>query len=158
MRQAQRGAAAVEFALVSSVFFLLLFSVVDFGYLMWVNLTMQHAVREGARYAVTGRADLDPDPDPENLARNRYDAAIEEMKQSSMGLWTQLNTQVAMQTVDSSGTVSDLPQQSAGSGDQILIIRLRCTAHALTPMLQPFLTDGVYRFDVSATMKNEAYR
>ena len=158
MKNPQRGAVAVEFALVSSVFFLLLFGVVDFGYLMWVNLTMQHAVREGARYAITGRMDLDPEPDPTNTAQNRYDAALAEMKSQSMGLWDQVNPQIAMQAIDAAGELTDLPENSTGQPEQILIIRLRCTAHALTPLLTPFLDDGVFRFDVSATMKNEAYR
>ena len=157
-RRGQRGAAVVEFALVAVLFFTVLFSVIDFSYQMWVNLTMQHAVREGARYAITGRSDLDPDPDPSNSAANRYDAAIEEIKQSSMGLWDSLAPKVTFSAVDNSGAIVPLPAHSAGSPEQVLVVSVLCTSQPLTPMLKPFLHNGVYRFNVSATMRSEAYR
>lgn len=51
----EKGAALVEFALTAWLFFIVLFGIIEFSYLWWVNLTMQHAMREGARYAaVTG--------------------------------------------------------------------------------------------------------
>ena len=55
-----RGSSTVEFAIVGSLFFLLMFMVMDFAAYSFIKLTMQHAVREGARYAVTGQVDLDP--------------------------------------------------------------------------------------------------
>jgi Flp pilus assembly protein TadG len=45
----QRGAAAVEFALISPIFFALLLSVVDIGRYMWTLNTMQYAVDEAIR-------------------------------------------------------------------------------------------------------------
>ena len=36
-------------------------TILDLSVYGYVKLTMQNAVREGARYAVTGRSDLDPD-------------------------------------------------------------------------------------------------
>jgi len=55
-----RGQALVEFALIAPVFFLLLFGIVDFGMAMDHRITLQHAVREGARYAAVhdGCADI----------------------------------------------------------------------------------------------------
>ena len=50
----QRGVATIEFALLAPVLFLLLCIAMDLGVALWVNLTMQYAVREGARYSVTG--------------------------------------------------------------------------------------------------------
>ena len=48
----ERGAAAVEFALVSLIFFPLLFGMIDYG--LWFNdsLNARQGVREGARMAV----------------------------------------------------------------------------------------------------------
>jgi Flp pilus assembly protein TadG len=54
-KKGERAQALVEFSLVSIVFFLLLFGIFD-GVLMlqsWV--TVQHAAREAARYAITGQ-------------------------------------------------------------------------------------------------------
>jgi Flp pilus assembly protein TadG len=49
LRADQRGTAAVEFALISPIFFALLLSVVDIGRYMWTLNTMQYAVDEAIR-------------------------------------------------------------------------------------------------------------
>ena len=48
----QRGAAAVEFALVSIAFFLLLLGILEFGRFMYVRNTVQEVTRIAAREAV----------------------------------------------------------------------------------------------------------
>ena len=50
----RRGQTMVEFALVAPLFLLLVFGVIEFGLLLHSYITMQHAVDEAARYAVTG--------------------------------------------------------------------------------------------------------
>lgn len=45
----QRGAAAVEFAIIAPVFFALLLSVVDIGRYTWTLNTMQYAIDEAVR-------------------------------------------------------------------------------------------------------------
>ena len=57
--QRERGQALVEFALVSLAFFVLVFGILDGARLFQSWTTVQHASREGARYAVTGRVDCD---------------------------------------------------------------------------------------------------
>lgn len=47
----QRGAALVEFALVAGVFLTVLFSIVEFGRLLWTHNALTDATRRGARYA-----------------------------------------------------------------------------------------------------------
>lgn len=59
----QRGATLVEFALVATVFLTLVFGILDFARLFQSWITVQHAAREGTRYALTGRTDCDIDPD-----------------------------------------------------------------------------------------------
>ena len=81
-----RGVTSVEFALASSLFFLLMFMVMDFALFGFVKLTMQHAVREGARYAVTGQATLDPEA---NGDRTR--AIIQKIRDDSMGFFDDVN-------------------------------------------------------------------
>ncbi len=48
----QRGQGIVEFALVASFLFLVLFGIVDFSRLFFAYATMANGVREGARFAV----------------------------------------------------------------------------------------------------------
>ncbi len=45
------GASAVEFALTAPLFFILLFSVAQFGLFLWTQLGLQHAVDLSARCA-----------------------------------------------------------------------------------------------------------
>ena len=50
-----RGQTLIEFALIAPVFFILLFGIIDFGLMLNNRITLEHAVREGARYGmVTG--------------------------------------------------------------------------------------------------------
>src|ERR1700756_1455400 len=82
-RRRQLGVATLEFAFIAPVLFFLLCMVMDLGVALWVNLTMQYAVREGARYAVTGQTGLDPN----QKSPQRYLAVIQEIKDQSMGLY-----------------------------------------------------------------------
>ncbi|MGH8832362.1 MAG: TadE/TadG family type IV pilus assembly protein, partial [Polaromonas sp.] len=51
-KTAQRGAAAVEFALVAIPFFLLMFGAMEFGRLLYLWNTVQEVTRNAARQAV----------------------------------------------------------------------------------------------------------
>jgi Flp pilus assembly protein TadG len=53
----EAGAAAIEFAIVASIFFLLVFGIIDFGFGFHTWNATANAAREGAR-----RAAIDPDP------------------------------------------------------------------------------------------------
>lgn len=52
-RRRQRGNAMVETALIILPLFALMFAIIDFSLAIFVKSTLQHAVREGVRYAVT---------------------------------------------------------------------------------------------------------
>ena len=51
-RLAQRGAAAVEFAIVASLFFVILLGIIEMGRLLWTWNAAAEATRLGARLAV----------------------------------------------------------------------------------------------------------
>jgi Flp pilus assembly protein TadG len=50
-----KGAAAVEFAIISTIFLLLIAGVIDFGHAYFMKQTITNASREGARYGITYR-------------------------------------------------------------------------------------------------------
>jgi Flp pilus assembly protein TadG len=52
-RRRQRGNALLESALIFLPLFAIIFAILDFGLVIFVKSTLQNAVREGARYAVT---------------------------------------------------------------------------------------------------------
>lgn len=49
-----RGAASVEFAIISVLLFTLLFGIVQYGYYFFQATAAEHAAREGARLAAVG--------------------------------------------------------------------------------------------------------
>jgi hypothetical protein len=131
----EQGATVVEFALVVPLLLLLLMAIFEFGVLFWVNMTMQHAVREGARYAITGRTDLDPDSDEDGV-KVRPEAVLEKIRLSSLGLYD---------SVVDGYTVTDPDKNELtgfGGPGQIVVINLQCSWPLLTPLLRPFFENG----------------
>lgn len=155
-RRQQRGVSTVEFALIAPVLLLLLCAALDLGISMWVNLTMQYAVREGARYAVTGQDNLDPN----SSDQQRYLAIIQEIRISSMGLYNMVDPSY---TITINGQAQSYSTQSSystgmfGNPGDIIVLQLNCSWPLLTPLLRPFFPGGIYAFSVAATMRNEGY-
>jgi Flp pilus assembly protein TadG len=56
-RQADRGAAAVEFALIVPLLLVVLFAIIDLGWVFNQQLSVTAAAREGARYFAVHTAD-----------------------------------------------------------------------------------------------------
>src|ERR1017187_955533 len=67
--RSRSGQSLVEFALVAPLFFLLVFGITDFGRLFFTQETLQFALREAGRYAVTGQHAPDPNNPGSNLSR-----------------------------------------------------------------------------------------
>ncbi len=153
VRLHQRGAAVVEFALTAMLFFTVLFAIIDFSYLFYANLTMQHAVREGARYAVTGQSGLDTTP--QGTAQDRCDAAVQRIRDQSMGLFDRMTTTVVFKTVNDDRSITPV---SCANANQIIVMEVSCELPLLTSFLQPLFSNGKYSFKASATMKNEAFK
>lgn len=159
-KRQHKGLTTIEFAIIAPVFIFLVFSTVDMCTALWVNLTMQYAVREGARYSVTGQSSLDPTT-ADTSNQQRYLAVVEAIKGSSMGVY-QLVSPVYTITINGteSGTFDDSSSYTAGmfgvEGD-IVVIKIHCSWPLMTPFMDAIFTDGKYSFDVAATMKNEAF-
>lgn len=147
-KSASKGTYTVEFAIVAAALFLLMFAILDVAILCFVNLTMQNAVREGARYAITGRSDLDPQTEGV-----RYRAVVQKIKDSSMGFFDKVMNEDDITVTDVDGA----PVAGFGEPGQTLVITLDCTWPLLTPLVSPFFPEGDYKFTVGATMRNEAF-
>ncbi|WP_454720335.1 MULTISPECIES: TadE/TadG family type IV pilus assembly protein [Cupriavidus] len=151
-RLRQRGASAVEFALVAPVFFLVFFSIIDFSMMMFANLAMQNAVREGARFAITGQNTLDP----ANASQQRYQAVLARIHDASLGIYDMSNATVT--TWVNGSTQAGGSAMFGGAGD-LVVIQVNCAWPLITPMVAAFFssTGGKYTFSVAATMRNEAF-
>lgn len=143
-----KGIAIIEFTIVVSLFFALFLTVVDLGIYGFVKLTMQHSAREGARYAITGRSDLDPD-----ASSNREAAILEQISRSSSGL---LDKVMDAQNIRVEDVYGNAVSGFGGSGD-IISIHLDCEWPSVNPYMYVLLDDGKFKFTVSAAMKNEAF-
>jgi Flp pilus assembly protein TadG len=142
----------VEFALAAMLFFTVLFTIIDFSYLFYANLTMQHAVREGARYAAPGQSGLALTP--LGGAQDRCDAAMQRVRDQSMGLFERMATTVVFKTVNHDGSITPV---ACANANQIIVMEVSCELPLLTSFLQPLFGKGTYSFTASATMKNEDF-
>lgn len=139
----QRGSAVVEMAIVAPVAFLLLIGVIEFSLVFFVTLTMQYAVREGARYAITGRSDT-------NSAQ--LASVMNVIRTNSAGYLDSVCPTFSVNgTASSSGNSATL---LGGVGD-IVVLRLDCTWKLATPIVAAVFPNGEYKFAVAATMTNQ---
>jgi Flp pilus assembly protein TadG len=79
-RSRERGQALVEFALVGTVFFMMIFGIFDFARFFESWVTVQHAAREGARFAITGQVDCS------GITNDRTACTVKKAKSSTAGL------------------------------------------------------------------------
>ncbi len=143
-RHARRGQSLVEFALVAPLFFLLVFGITDFGRLFFTQETLQFALREAGRYAVTGRH--------MTVGTNtisRVDSIRSIAQQYAVGL---LSDPSAIQI--SSGTTTNF----AGGPGQTVVVSLTTNLRLITPLIGNFFgPNGEYVFTVSTAFKNEPF-
>jgi len=151
----RKGQATVEFALTALLLFALVFAIIDLAVMFYVNLTMQSAVREGTRYAITGR---------KGDSTDRRTELINQIKINSNGLYEKNalrnDPTVSILTPKMTNNFSNYsghPVNDTGNPDQIIIVSLTYGWPLLTPTLKPFFAGGVYKFTVRATMKNEPW-
>lgn len=139
-------------AIVMPVFLLILLGLVEFGMMFFVTLTMQYAVREGARYAITGQSDLDP----ATAGKQRYAAVIQKITDSSMGMYAKVSPVISVNgTSYQAGSYGNAMFGGAGA---IVVLQLDCSWTVTTPLISAFFTGGKYKFAVAATMRNEAFQ
>lgn len=139
------GTSLLEFALVLPMFLLLLLAVADFARLFYVEMTLQNAVREAGRYAITGNHRPDPKRKGQNLSRV---ASITQIaQQEAMGLDTS-NLQII--------SVNGGTGSAGGPGDTVTI-SLTTNLKLLTPFVARFFKNGAYTFTVSVSFKNEPF-
>lgn len=162
LKKMPRGAALVEFAMIAPILFFLIAMIMELGVMFWVNLTMQYAVREGARYAITGQNNLDP----ATANKQRYEAVLQRIKDSSLGLYGMVSPVIVVNGV--SQTPSAYNNNMFGAAGDIVVLQVNCTWPVVTPawrlmaLLNPSHQTSAgsrsqYTFSVAATMRNEAF-
>jgi hypothetical protein len=128
-----KGAAIVEFALVAPLFFLLAFGIIDFGRLFYTQMTLQEALREAGRFAVTGRTLTN------TMTR------VESIKAVAQ--------RVAGIPLDG---ITVMPPDGGGPR-QSVTVSLTYRLTLITPFIGRFFNDGIYQFTVGTTFQNEPF-
>lgn len=146
----QSGATLVEMAIIAPVFLLVLVAIIELSMMFFATLTMQYAVREGARFAITGRSS-------ESATGNqqRYANVIAKIKDNSLGMYERTDPQISVNGTKYSTT--SFNSGMFGAPGDIVVIQLDCGWPVTTPLLSSFFTKGVYQFTVAATMRNEIF-
>jgi Flp pilus assembly protein TadG len=139
----------VEFALVAPLFFLLVFGITDFGRLFFTQVTLQHALREAGRYAVTGQKKTGTNPDTGNAYTR-----VESIKQIAAKEAAGLN----VSGIHISSVVGGVSSNNfAGGPGSVVVVSLETQLRFITPLIGRFFPGGVYDFTVSTTFKNEPF-
>ena len=135
-----RGTTVAEMAIVLPLMLLLVMGIFDFSRLFYTRITLQHAVREAVRFAVTGNASTDPDGNP--LTR------IESIRAKILDHAVNMDVDVDAIVVN--------PPDGGGPGD-VVTVGTSFSYEMATPVLRPFFPGGRYDFAVSSAMKNEPF-
>src|SRR5579871_1898491 len=131
-----RGNATVEFAMVLPLFFLLVFGILDFGRLFFIQETLQYALREAGRFAVTGQ----------NNGTNRVEAIRQVAEKSAMGLGI-TDSQIQISSIGSNNF--------AGGPRQTMTISMNYGVRLITPMIgRYFGPSQTYTCKVSVSFMN----
>ncbi|WP_374001035.1 TadE/TadG family type IV pilus assembly protein [Massilia sp. CFBP 13647] len=141
----------MEMAIIAPVFLLVLLALVELSLMFFTTLTMQYAVREGARYAITGQRNLGPGTSDQQ----RYNAIIDNISSNALGLYEKMDPVISVNG-------KAYPRNTYSSGmfgepGSIIVLQIDCTLPVTTPLLSQFFQDGKYRFAVSAAMRNEFF-
>ena len=135
------GNSLVEFALVAPVFFLMVFGILDFGRLFFWQETLQYALRQAGRYAVTGQHQING-----TNTVPRVQSIINVAQQYAAGIPL---TGIQVSSVGSNNF--------AGYPGDEMTISLVTPLHLITPGIAAFFPNGIYTFTTSVTFRNEPF-
>lgn len=128
-RRDDEGAALVEFALIAPFLFLLVFAIIDFGWVFGQHLDVRHGAREGARLAAV------------NFGGDETDELIAEI--------------CSRMDADAAVTVA-LSRTGAGGVGESLTVTVRRPAETLTGFVDFALSDVELSSTVTGRIEQEA--
>lgn len=137
----QRGTSTIELAIVFPVLMLIVLGIFDFSHMFYTRLTMQHAVREAVRFAVTGNTTVDPNT---GLPVARVDAIKGKIAQNAVATAVDLDK------------ITITPADGGGPGD-VVTVRADFSYEFSTPLIKPLFPGGQFDFSVRSSMKNEPF-
>jgi Flp pilus assembly protein TadG len=151
----KKGTTAVEFAMVLSLFVLLILGIVDFGFYFFIQHTLQFATREGTRLALTGQQLTDSkgnfisrEASIVNTIKGYASVAVDP---------EQLNINIFRVGSDYSDPNDWNKQVNAGSPGAYMRVRTTYTYAFLTPVIGAFFPRGNILVQAESTYRNELF-
>jgi hypothetical protein len=138
-RKEDSGQALVEFALSALLFLLVVFAVMDFSYFFYVKLTLQNAVRQAGRYAITGQA---------MSGASRYNSILQTVENYSLGIAPAAEITIC----SASGGCG-----TAGGPSEAITITIAHPYKFITPSIAAFFKNGSYTITVSSSFNSEPF-
>jgi Flp pilus assembly protein TadG len=135
----------MEFALVATMMFTMMFACFEFACLMYSQITLQNAVRAAGRYAMTGNHLPDPNHAGQTLSRTASITRV--AQQSAMGLDV-ANIQIS--------SAQGGANNAGGPGDTVTIA-LTANLPLMTALVGQYFTRGKYTTTVAASFRNEPF-
>jgi Flp pilus assembly protein TadG len=138
----------VEFSLILPIFLLLMFALIDLGRYYWIRETVENAVRQAGRYAVTGQ----------NSGSTNRVASIEQVAQNAMaGLYNPDTTTI---TVSGSpvGRSGSTTTNFGGYGGENVTVTISTQLGFFTPgIARYFGPSGSNTLTETVTFRNESF-
>ena len=145
------GQSLAEAAISLSLLLVLAMATMDFGYMFYTKLTLQNAVRQADRYAVTGQCFTVGDG---TCSQTRYNSIVSTLQDNSLGLLNAGNTSAISLACTNNG--GGCPNNAGGPGD-LVTISVAYPYTFVSPMLAAFFPSHAYTIKVSSTSMNEPF-
>ena len=140
----ESGQTLVETAISLSIFLLLVLGTIDFGYLISTKVTLQNAVRQGGRYAITGQCITGSDG---SCSQTRYNSIMQVVENTSLGVAAASEIYITCTGV--------CPTNAGGPGD-VVTITVTHPYHYLSGPIGALLHNSI-TLTVSSAFTNEAF-
>ena len=176
-----KGAAAVEFALVASLFFLFIFGIIDFGRYFFTQHSLQYGTREGMRLALVAGVLNDEYGNPLSREESIKKAIKENVSMAIDPESTDFHIYIF--PVDEDYSDPDPPatkpgdwpaswswpptnehwmdylelHPDAGIAKDYMRVRTRYSYNFLTPLIGAFFPEGKDRIETQGTYRNEEF-
>ena len=151
-RKNDSGQAIVEIAISLSVFLMLAMGTVDFAIMFNHKLTLQNAVRQAGRYAITGQCQAGA-----NGTCSRLAGITTTLEAASAGLINanNFNSVVTISCTPGDGGAG-CPTNTGGPKD-VVTIQVAFPHRFLMPLIAPFFRNQPLMINVAATFTNEPF-
>ena len=134
------------------IFLVLVFGTMDFANLFYHKLTLQNAVRQAGRYAITGQCILGSNG---ACSMSRYLSIQQVLESASVGILNSGNI-ASDATIVCTNQGGGCPTAAGGPGD-LVTITVTYQYNFMTAPISKFFPGGTYKIVVSSAFINEPF-